>query len=135
MAFDVDQHHTTVCPPWSFTREGQTYTARHVSAPAVERFLADFNLAKDAAAKDRVLYRLLRIAYPDRLSYHWRRNEDPVHRLLTLDVQTRGAALADFFAYLGIQFLMPDPQGREIASMPSEAGTGVEEAVATASRS
>lgn len=135
MPFDVDQHHSTVCPPWSFTRDGQTYQALHVSAPAVERFLADFNGATDAVAKDRALYRLLRLAYPDRLSYCWRRWTDPVDRLLTLDAQTRGAALADFFAFLGIQFSIPDPQTPQTASMPFEASTGVEEAVATASRS
>lgn len=135
MAFDVDQHHATVCPPWSFTRDGQRYVARHVSAPAVERFLTGFNAAETDAAKDKELTKLLRIAFPPKLSYRWRRLEDPVHQLLTLDVLTRKAALADFFAYLGIQMTTSGPQASQTASMPSEGASVAAVGEVTGSRS
>lgn len=122
--FDADRHHASVCPPWKFTRDGRTWVARHVSALAVERFLLAYNATPATPAGDqrsgRLIIALLRHAFPRRISYLWRPWEDPVQRIMSLDLETRKAALADFFEALGIQ---PNPQGLT-GSTPSAGDMG-----------
>jgi hypothetical protein len=66
--------------------------------------------AKLAAVRKRqALVRLLRHAYPWKLSYGWRRAQDPVRLILGLDRASQKAVLEDFFAYAGRTTIPPTP--------------------------
>lgn len=96
-AFDADAYRKAR-EPFTFTCSGRTWVARPVSAEVVAACEPD--LARgDAATQRRATERLLRAAFPWRLSYWWR--GDPVARILHLDVSARNAALTAFFRFLG----------------------------------
>ena len=102
---DLDQAH----PPWAFRLNGTTYPARRVSAQQVLGYCEAVERANHAptpgaqeAARLQATVRLLRYAYPDKLSYRWRRDRDPVQLLVGLDPKAQQAVMADFFAWHGI---------------------------------
>lgn len=97
MVFNVDAFRDAH-RPWSFTAGGRTHEARPISAPAVIAFHTAFNAASDEAGRLRALRKLLRLAFPWRLSFRWR--GDPVDEVLNLEPAARRAALNDFFASL-----------------------------------
>lgn len=123
MSIDID----ALRAPWSFTLAGRTYTAQRVSVEQVAAFGEVLALpdpdpatqpgaAKLLAVRKRVaLVRLLRHAYPWKLSYGWRRSSDPVRLLLGLDLASQKAVLEDFFAYAG----RPSPESTPPTSTPS----------------
>lgn len=113
MSFDADAF-AAALRPWTFTAHGRAHAARPVSAPAVLAFHAEFNAAADEAARARALRRVLRLAFPWRLSYRWR--GDPVEHLLALPPAARNAALTSFFLFLSHG---PAPEG----SVPATPGT------------
>ncbi|MEA3245259.1 MAG: hypothetical protein U9Q74_03785 [Gemmatimonadota bacterium] len=97
MAFDLDAFRDAH-RPWRYTAGGRTHIARPVSTPAVLAFHAEFNAAADEAGRLRALRRVLRLAFPRRISYRWR--GDPVAHILGLEPAARKAAITDFFASL-----------------------------------
>jgi hypothetical protein len=97
VAFDVDKFRESH-RPWEFHIGAQTFTARHVSTPAVLAFHADFNGAGNERDRLRALRRLLRQAFPWRPSYLGR--GDPVRMLLYLEPAARSEALDSFFESL-----------------------------------
>jgi hypothetical protein len=118
VSFDADKYQDAL-RPWIFTAGRASWTAKPVSAPALARFYADFQSAgesererllaarspRERAAIRRdaervrmaLLTRLLRLAFPAKLNYHWR--GDPVRALLALPSGARDEALADFFLW------------------------------------
>ncbi len=121
MSFNVDAFREAH-RPWTFTVGGHSWVARPVSAPAVAAFHAAFRAVQDdeetARAKaagpaewirvfthaerrrTAIITRLLRLAFPWRLSYRWRPSHDPVATLLSLEPKARNAAFASFFTCL-----------------------------------
>ena len=130
MTFDVRTYRATTCPPWQFTsQDGRTFVARHVSAPAVDRFIREYDAAPpDSPVRERAVHQLLRQAFPYRLSYFWRHRDDAVRQLYGLDPRTRAAALRDFFAQAGIQLIPAetptiDPVPSAAAAAPAASET------------
>jgi hypothetical protein len=125
VAFNADEYHATVSPPWEFTTGGRTYVAQHVSTPAVERYLQVLEdhpteTRKGQARRSAALLRLLRLAFPWRLSYWWNRRADPVWQFLHLPPRTRKEALEDFFGRLGIvELTTPQTTTASTGSTPS----------------
>lgn len=109
MAFDLDAFRAAH-RPWSFSIDGRTFGARHVSAPRIVQYMGK---VAAAAGKERGLRRalrwVLRLAFPWRFSYLVR--GDPVDLIFGLEIAARNAALADFFACL---------EGKTKTSLPSK---------------
>jgi hypothetical protein len=97
MAFDLDAFRAAH-EPWTFMARGRTYVARHVSAPQVMRYEQAIRRADSERARYAALWRLLRYAFPWRLSYLV--YGDPVRVVMSLEPRARIAALTDFFACL-----------------------------------
>lgn len=92
MGFDQDAWDAEHAP-WSWRTRGRVYVARPVSVPAVQRYAQE--VVGDFAQQERALRRLLRLAFPWRLSFWWR--GDPVRQILSLEPANRQAVVRDFF--------------------------------------
>jgi hypothetical protein len=98
VAFDVDAFREAH-RPWSFTVGARTFTGRHVSAPAVQRYERLRMSAKNESQLNRALWSVLRRAFPWRVSYLVR--GDPVQVIMReLERPARDEALKDFFVCL-----------------------------------
>lgn len=108
--FDADAYRKAR-DPFKVRVHGRLYEALPVSAELVIAVQPD--LASDSVAtRTQALKRLLRAAFPWRLSMWWR--GDPVYHILYLDGPTRGALIAGFFRFLG---------GDQSVSPPATDGT------------
>ena len=96
-SFDVDAFRDAH-RPFGFSAGGRSFESQHVSAPAVAAFFAAFQIARTEADRARALTKILRLAFPMRLSYRWR--GDPVRILLALEPAARNEALLSFFEHL-----------------------------------
>jgi len=105
MTFSVDAFRAAH-RPWSFAAGGVTWTARHVSTPQILAFNREYEAATTEVARAKSVARLLRIAFPWRLSYL--RRGDPVKVLVALEPAARIEALNDFFECLAGK--TPPPQ-------------------------
>lgn len=86
--------------PWTFTSKGQVWRAAPISAPAVvDAFTAFAKAGEDAGEQHRILRRLLRLAFPWRLSMQWR--GDPVDLILALPPGALDEAVTSFFEWAG----------------------------------
>lgn len=94
--FDVDAWRQSR-ERWGVKLDGREYFARDVSAPAV--VAAHLELQGASAGQERaILLKLLRLAYPWRLSMWWR--GDPVDLIATLPPLAWREVIKSFFAHV-----------------------------------
>jgi hypothetical protein len=88
--------------PWTVeTLDGRIHSGRPISRPALLRFWAAIETAKDDAfAQEEALRRLLRVAFPARWRYVIQPGRDPVPQILAMGIKDRERALESFFAAL-----------------------------------
>lgn len=105
--FDADAYRAAR-EPFIVKVKGRQHVARPVSAELVIAVQPDL-ASKDVTRATSALKRLLRAAFPWRLSMWWK--GDPVYQVLYLDTATRNALVTSFFRYLGGAYLTPPATG------------------------
>lgn len=99
MAFDLDAYRAAH-DPWSFTAHGRTFVAQPVSAHAYRH--ACERLEAKRIDENGFALELLRIAFPWRVHYYWRKDLDPVEVVQRLTLDEYHAVVLDFLAFLGV---------------------------------
>lgn len=119
MSFNADQF-TAAHQPWTFARDGETFTACEPSADEVVAYRGMVLAAGDDVVRQRAAIRwLLAVMFPPRARYIW--TGHPAKKFLAMPWAAQEAALTDFFAR---RRLTPPPRQKQAPGSGSGSRTG-----------